>query len=135
MLIELKDNVHSPKTVNLPAKCSNYPDKAPENTKLLVAGWGSPGGKNAVLPTKLRCLNIEKERCARAMPPITADAFCAGKGDHKTRVGDSGGGLVLEATNEVFGVVQRGWLPDHMYPGIFTSVCSHLAWIKQVTGL
>ncbi|XP_036372270.1 trypsin-3-like [Megalops cyprinoides] len=135
MLIKLKKEIKTASLVHLPTECKKHGDKAPEKKDLLVAGWGSlGGGENPKSPTKLQCVIIQKAKCPSDLdPPITPDAFCAGKGNQKTRCGDSGGGLVYK--KEVYGVVQSDFDPDDDYPSIFTSVCFHLAWIKKETKL
>ncbi|KAG7459010.1 hypothetical protein MATL_G00226650 [Megalops atlanticus] len=135
MLIKLKKNVPSPKIVKLPTECRNYPDKAPEGKDLLLSGWGRLKGENkAKLPSKLQCVKIRKAKCPEEWS-VTSDAFCAGKEYQKSRGGDSGGGLVLTEKNEVYGVVKAGSKRDDEYPGMLTSVCFHLPWIKNVTNL
>ncbi|XP_036373344.1 cationic trypsin-like [Megalops cyprinoides] len=135
MLIKLKNDVPNPKTVKLPAICDHYPEvNVPTKRDLLVAGWGSLGEKKVPkFPAKLQCAEIRHAVCPNIDPKIIADAFCAGGERKNVGCGDSGGGVVRTARNEVYGVVKAGCSDQD--PSVFTSVCSHLDWIKKETKL
>ncbi|KAG7459008.1 hypothetical protein MATL_G00226630 [Megalops atlanticus] len=135
MLIELRHEVSNPNIISLPTDCGNYRNvpKVPKNTDLLASGWETLQAGSKRKHPKLHCVKMQWVECPELDPPLSRDAFCAGEGNRKTRCGDSGGSLVYN--NIVYGVVRSECGPDDDDPSIFTSVCSHLDWIKEKTKL
>ncbi|KAG7459004.1 hypothetical protein MATL_G00226610 [Megalops atlanticus] len=123
MLIKLhKEAPRLAPTVSLPNNCKGQrPPKDMEKEKLLVAGWGLD--EKGIKPDILRCVRIRSS----ASCPVE-ETFCAGTEHTGTRTGDSGGGLVLENKNMVYGVVRSGC---QLGCTSFTNVCYFLQWIKD----
>ncbi|XP_036390407.1 trypsin-like [Megalops cyprinoides] len=136
MLLKLKTPANIDIEVSLPSKsdCKNLA----EGKQCLLAGWGrytfmSQKGKQIDPPHNLGCLDLTTGNCevykANEMKPVE-DNLCVEGEDSGVHHGDSGGGLICE--KKIYGVVSRGQVPPSKHPIYFTSVCSHLEWIKTM---
>uniref|UniRef100_A0A6I8N009 Kallikrein related peptidase 8 n=2 Tax=Ornithorhynchus anatinus TaxID=9258 RepID=A0A6I8N009_ORNAN len=120
--------------VPLPGRCPR-----PDDT-CLVSGWGTTSSLGESFPDTLNCAELNvlpQNRCEVAYPgQMTDSMLCAGdSGGTDTCQGDSGGPLVCNGT--LAGITSWGSNPcgEPERPGVYTSVCRYLDWIKGIVGV
>lgn len=106
-----------------------------------VAGWGQttnddPAGSSTLQWTELQV--VSKADCQDALDgyaTISSDQICAASSDglEAECKGDSGGALIVDKM--VVGIVSWSKKPCGQFPGVFSSVPAHFAWIREKSGL
>ncbi|XP_030376771.1 trypsin alpha-3 [Scaptodrosophila lebanonensis] len=108
-------------------------------THALVSGWGKRSSEDEVLPAMLRAVEVQivdTSTCSAQYLlkeyTITDEMMCAGmeEGGKDTCQGDSGGPLVVDGS--LVAIVSWGVGCGHEdFPGVYTSVVPHTAWIED----
>ncbi|XP_048224921.1 kallikrein-6-like [Perognathus longimembris pacificus] len=109
-----------------------------QKSSCLTLGWGKT--EEGVFPNTIHCANVHLvpwADCERAYPgKITRSMVCA-KNDEEgsdSCQGDSGGPLICD--KRLRGIVSWGDFPcgSKNKPGVYTDICVHVKWIKNVIG-
>lgn len=111
----------------------------PSGAQAVVSGWGKRAEDDEALPAMLRAVElqiIEKSTCGAQYLTkdytVTDEMLCAGylEGGKDTCNGDSGGPLAVDGV--LVGVVSWGvGCGREGFPGVYTSVNSHIDWIEE----
>ncbi|KAH8347926.1 hypothetical protein KR084_002415, partial [Drosophila pseudotakahashii] len=111
----------------------------PSGAHAVVSGWGKRTEEDEALPAMLRAVEleiVEKSTCGAQYLTkdytITDEMLCAGflEGGKDTCNGDSGGPLAVDGV--LVGIVSWGvGCGREGFPGVYTSVHSHIAWIEE----
>ncbi|XP_071805393.1 mannan-binding lectin serine protease 1-like [Asterias amurensis] len=113
-----------------------------EDTEAIAVGWGTTGRTSrseTLQEVYLPLVNLET--CNDAMrSPVTVDMLCAGLADggRDTCYGDSGGPLMLKASNEryyAYGITSwgEGNCAQQGKYGVYSRVGNFADWIREVT--
>ncbi|XP_016985295.1 trypsin alpha-3 [Drosophila rhopaloa] len=111
----------------------------PSGAHAVVSGWGKRTEEDEALPALLRAVEleiVEQNTCGAQYLTkeytITNEMLCAGylEGGKDTCNGDSGGPLAVDGV--LVGIVSWGvGCGREGFPGVYTSVNSHTAWIEE----
>ncbi|BFG05555.1 trypsin alpha-3 [Drosophila madeirensis] len=111
----------------------------PTGAHAIVSGWGKRTEEDEALPALLRSVELEivdRSACGDQYMTkdytITDDMLCAGylEGGKDSCNGDSGGPLAVDGV--LVGIVSWGvGCGRKGFPGVYTSVTSHTAWIEE----
>ncbi|KAH8265639.1 hypothetical protein KR038_005383, partial [Drosophila bunnanda] len=111
----------------------------PSGAHAVVSGWGKRTEEDEALPALLRAVElqiVERNTCGAQYLTkdytITDEMLCAGflDGGKDTCNGDSGGPLVVDGVQ--VGIVSWGvGCGREGFPGVYTSVNSHIAWVEE----
>ncbi|KAI8036325.1 trypsin alpha-3 isoform X1 [Drosophila gunungcola] len=114
-------------------------DAPPSGAHAVVSGWGKRTEEDEALPALLRAVEleiVERNTCGAQYLTkeytITDEMLCAGylEGGKDTCNGDSGGPLTVDGV--LVGIVSWGvGCGREGFPGVYTSVNSHTAWIEE----
>ncbi|KAM8711113.1 hypothetical protein ACLKA7_000275 [Drosophila subpalustris] len=114
-------------------------DSPKAGTQAIVSGWGKRTEEDEALPAMLRAVQVEimdTSTCGAQYSTkdytITDEMLCAGveEGGKDACQGDSGGPLVVEGI--LVGIVSWGvGCAREGFPGVYTSVLHHAAWIEE----
>ncbi|XP_017120030.1 trypsin alpha-3 [Drosophila elegans] len=114
-------------------------DAPPSGAHAVVSGWGKRTEEDEALPALLRAVEleiVERNICGAQYLTkeytITDEMLCAGylEGGKDTCNGDSGGPLAVDGV--LVGIVSWGvGCGREGFPGVYTSVNSHTAWIEE----
>lgn len=119
-------------------------DKVSAQAQLFVSGWGSTSVEQVITEPRLHytaVVQMDRKSCTQnyfGAGAVTNSMFCAGSksglGDRDSCMGDSGGPLVTKVADrfKILGIVSWGLgCANAQYPGVYTSVAAHNAWITQ----
>lgn len=142
-VIRLRRPVSGAQILRLPAGAEAAAAAVAPGTALSVFGWGNRARAGENLPRELHRGDVERyttrrcdERYGRAFNPVSQ--LCAGREDGSVDScnGDSGGPLVSRGSDGapvLVGVVSYGQgCADPEFPGVYTRVGRHRAWLQQV---
>ncbi|XP_016940485.2 trypsin [Drosophila suzukii] len=111
----------------------------PSGAHAVVSGWGKRTEEDEALPAMLRAVEleiVERNTCGAQYLTkeytVTDEMLCAGylEGGKDTCNGDSGGPLAVDGV--LVGIVSWGvGCGREGFPGVYTSVNSHIAWIEE----
>ncbi|XP_017049330.1 trypsin alpha-3 [Drosophila ficusphila] len=111
----------------------------PSGAHAIVSGWGKRTEEDEALPALLRAVEleiVERSTCGAQYLTkeytVTDEMICAGylEGGKDTCNGDSGGPLTVDGV--LVGIVSWGvGCGREGFPGVYTSVNSHTAWIEE----
>ncbi|KAH8283481.1 hypothetical protein KR018_003617, partial [Drosophila ironensis] len=111
----------------------------PSGAHAVVSGWGKRTEEDEALPALLRAVElaiVDRGTCGAQYLTkdytVTEEMLCAGylEGGKDTCNGDSGGPLTVDGV--LVGIVSWGvGCGREGFPGVYTSVYSHTAWIEE----
>ncbi|EDW10703.1 trypsin alpha-3 [Drosophila mojavensis] len=114
-------------------------DSPSPGTHAIVSGWGKRTEADEALPAMLRAVEVEimdRNTCGSQYSTkdykITDEMLCAGveQGGKDACSGDSGGPLTVDGV--LVGIVSWGvGCAREGFPGVYTSVKHHTAWIEE----
>ncbi|XP_032343734.1 kallikrein-8 isoform X1 [Camelus ferus] len=136
MLIRLRGRA----SLGSKVKPINLADRCPQTgQKCTISGWGTVTSPQENFPDTLNCAEVEifsQKQCEDAYPgKVTDGMVCAGDSSGAdTCQGDSGGPLVCGGVLQ--GITSWGSDPCGRpeRPGVYTSICHYLDWIKKTIG-
>ncbi|KAL7738582.1 hypothetical protein ACLKA6_006881 [Drosophila palustris] len=119
-------------------------DIVPVQAQLFVSGWGATSVDQVVTSPRLHytaVVQMDRQRCTQnyfGAGTVTGTMFCAGSksglGDRDSCMGDSGGPLITRVAGrfKLLGIVSWGLgCANAQYPGVYTYVTAHGAWLTQ----
>nr|CAD7258470.1 unnamed protein product [Timema shepardi] len=114
------------------------------NIKAIVVGWGSTGvdlpGSSVLKDVKVEIMDQNSCRDTDAFSStysITKNMICAASFLKDTRMGDSGGPMIIGRNSpKLVGITSWGeGTGDLQSPGVYTRVAKYRNWIRMKTGL
>ncbi|XP_031638810.1 polyserase-2-like [Contarinia nasturtii] len=144
-LVELVEPLQLDETKKV-VKLHNFDEIFPENTTLLVTGWGDTHNlsesRSQLRGTEVPLLNQKICQIAYNEEILTPRMLCAGfeKGGKDACQGDSGGPLVAFSQDDgepkLVGIVSWGYgCAEPEYPGVYSRVLAARNWIYTHTGI